>query len=100
MYYIASPCETSGSILNWQMDSGTLCARVVADVKCVFSRGCLILPHICSCLAVQSMHASICIGLWSSHGLVNDGSLTASLGSDEIEEEEELPTDWDAIHAL
>ena len=64
----------------------------------VFSHGWLILPHVCGRLAVESTHASICIGLWSAKGLVCDGDIKASLGADEIQEEGELPMDWDTIH--
>jgi hypothetical protein len=69
------------------------------DVKCVFSHGHLVLLHICSHLAVKSMHASLCVGLWSSQGLVHDIDITNSLGTDEIGEEGGLSMDWDAIHA-
>ena len=70
------------------------------DVEHVFSHGCLILPHVRSCLAVESMHVSICVGLWSSQGLVLDNDITASLDTYECGEECELPDDWDAVHAL
>jgi hypothetical protein len=66
----------------------------------VFSRGWLILLHVCGRLAVESMHVSICIGLWSTEGLVHDGNIKASLGTDKIEEEGELPMDWDTICML
>jgi hypothetical protein len=46
------------------------------------------------------MHASICVGLWNSQGLVHDSDITASLVADEIEKEDELAMDWDAIHIL
>ena len=67
------------------------------DVKCVFSRGHLVLLHIHSCLAVESTRASLCVGLWSSQGLVHDGDIIASLGADEIREEGGLSKGWDAI---
>jgi hypothetical protein len=66
----------------------------------VFSHGQLILPHVCGRLAVESTHASICVGLWSAKGLVYDGDIKASLGADEIEEEGELLMDWDTICTL
>ena len=67
------------------------------DVECVFSRGCLILPHVCNWLGVQSTHASLCVGQWSSPGLVKDGDIKMSLGRDDIVKEDELPEDWDVI---
>ena len=66
------------------------------DVERVFSRGRLVLPYVRGRLAVQSTRASLCVGLWSSQGLVRDGDIKAALGA-EIEEEDELPMDWDAI---
>ena len=70
------------------------------DVERVFSRGRLVLPYVRSRLAVQSTRASLCVGLWSSQGLVKDGDIRASLGPDNVEGEDELPVDWDAIPVL
>ena len=71
------------------------------DVKCVFSYGHLVLPHVHSCLAVQSTCALLCVGLWSSQGLVKDGNIKAALGPDEVSGEEgELALNWDAISIL
>jgi len=72
----------------------------MVDVKHVFSRGRLVLPHIYGCLAVQSMCASLCVGLWSSQGFVKQVDLRAALDTREVEEEDELPMDWDAICAV
>jgi len=66
----------------------------------VFSHGHLILPYVYSHLAVQSTHASLCVGLWSSQGLIRDSDIKASLGTDDIGEKEELPVNWDAIPVL
>ena len=65
----------------------------------MFSRGRLVLPHVRSRLAVESTRASLCVGLWSSQGLVHDIDITNSLGTDEIREEGGLSMDWDTIHA-
>ena len=62
--------------------------------------GRLVLPYVRSRLAVQSTHASLCVGLWSSQGLVKDANIKASLGPDNVEEENELPMNWDAIPVL
>ena len=70
------------------------------DVERVFSRGRLVLPYVRSRLAVQSTRASLCVRLWSSQGLVKDGDIRASLGPDNVEGEDELPVDWDAIPVL
>jgi hypothetical protein len=60
------------------------------DVERMFSCGRLVLPHVRSRLAIESMCASLCVGLWSSQGLVHDGDIIASLGADEIKEENGL----------
>ena len=70
------------------------------DIECVFSRGRLLLPHVCNCLGVQSTHASLCVGQWSSLGLVKDGDIKMSIGTDDIVKEDELPEDWDAISVV
>ena len=67
------------------------------DVKWVFSRGRLVLPHVHNCLGVESTRALLCVGLWSSLGLVKDGHMKMSLCGDDVDEEEDLPEDWDAI---
>jgi len=72
----------------------------MVDVERIFSRGCLVLPHVCGCLAVQSTCASLCVGLWSSQGFVKQADLRAALDAREVEEEDELPMDWDAICAV
>ena len=69
------------------------------DVERVFSRGRLVLPYVRGRLAVQSTRASLCVGLWSSKGLVKDNDIKAALSADEIVGKEEgLAADWDAIH--
>jgi len=71
------------------------------DVECIFSRGHLVLLHVCSHLAVQSTCVSFCVGLWSSQGLVKDGDIKAALDPDEVNgEEAELALNWDAIPTL
>jgi len=71
------------------------------DVERVFSRAHLVLPHVRNRLAVQSTRASLCVGLWSTQGLVKDADIRAMLGTDEIGGEEgELAADWDAICVL
>ena len=73
---------------------------MTVDVERVFSHGHLVLPHVHGCLAVQSTCASLCVGLWSSQGLVRDSDIKGALSPDEIlGEEDELPANWDAIRA-
>ena len=46
------------------------------------------------------MHASICVRLWSSQGLVYDTDIKESLGLDNVEKDGKLPLDWDSICEL
>ena len=58
-------------------------------------------PNLYVSYAVQSTHTSLCVGLWSSQGLIRDGDIKASLGPDDISgEEDEPPMEWDVIHTL
>ena len=72
------------------------------NVERVFSRGHLVLPYVHSRLVVQSTRASLCVGLWSSQGLVKDGDIRVSLGVDDVGEDSEdvLPEDWDDVPVL
>jgi hypothetical protein len=67
------------------------------DVERVFSCGRLILPHVHNRLAVQSTHTSLCVGIWSSLGLIKDGDIKMSLGKDDVVGEDDLPKGWDMI---
>jgi len=69
------------------------------DVERVFSCGHLVLPYVCGRLAIQSTCASLCVGLWSSQGLVRNEDIGAALGPEETEEEGKLPMDWDIIQS-
>ena len=71
------------------------------DVERVFSHGHLVLPHLCGRLAVQSTRASLCVGIWSSHGFVKQGDIRAALSADKIDvEEDDLAVGWDDIPVL
>jgi len=68
------------------------------DVERVFSRGCLVLPHVHNHLAVQSTCTLLCVGTWSLLGLVKDSDIKMSVGKDDIVgEEDDLPKNWDVI---
>lgn len=68
------------------------------DVECVFSKGRVLLSHVCSCLSVQSTHALMCVRAWSLLGFVKDVDVRAVTALPEIEGEEgELDVNWDAI---
>jgi hypothetical protein len=68
------------------------------DIEWVFSHGHLVLLHVCNHLVIQSTHASLCVGVWSSLGLVKDSDIKMSVGKDDIiGKKEDLPKNWDAI---
>jgi hypothetical protein len=76
---------------------------MTVDVERVFSHGRLILLHIRNRLAVQSTPVSLCVGLWSSLGLVKDDDIKMSLSIDDIRGKEDdlsLSEDWDAISVV
>jgi len=69
------------------------------DVKHIFSSGCLLLSHVHSWLASQSIQAVICLGSWSWQGQVKDSDVFVVTILDEVEgdEEPELKAGWDDI---
>jgi hAT family C-terminal dimerisation region len=69
------------------------------DVERIFSRGRLILSHICNRLSAQTTHALLYLGSWSLLGMVRDEDVlkVALLQDVEGEEEVELMDGWDAI---
>ena len=84
-------------LFTWHMLITNFLATSI-DVEQVFSQGLLLLSHVCSCLSIQSMHALLCLGKWSTLDLVKDSDVRACLTVDEVGEDEEvLVKDWDAI---
>ena len=68
------------------------------DVERVFSQGRLVLPHVRNRLSFQSTRALLCVGTWSTLGMINTQDIKAALGEEVTGgEENELPADWDAI---
>ena len=68
------------------------------DVEHVFSKGWILLSHVQNCLALQSIHALMCLGNWSKLGYVKDKDILAIAVLPDIEgDKEELPDGWDAI---
>jgi hypothetical protein len=70
------------------------------DVERVFSQGQLVLSHVRSRLSVQSTRALLCLGAWCQLGLVKRHDVKVALGDEVAGEEDELPSDWDAIRGL
>ena len=69
------------------------------DVERIFSRGWLLLSHVRSGLSVQSTRALLCLGCWSTLGLVQDKDIEAVTRLADVEGDEEQPLDdnWDHI---
>jgi hypothetical protein len=69
----------------------TCCVAATSiDVEHLFSRGCLILPHMHNQLAVTSARALLCLYSWSLKGLVRDEDVVAVGLLDEVEGRIEL----------
>jgi len=68
-------------------------------VEHIFSRGRLVLSHICNQLSSQSTQALLCLGLWSLQDLVVDSDVLAITTLKEVEGDEnvELEDGWDHI---
>ena len=69
------------------------------DVERLFSRGWLLLSHMRSCLSVASTCALLCLGYWSSLGLVRDEDISAVTSLDEVDAQAELDELGDILKA-
>ena len=68
------------------------------DVEHVFSKGHLLLSHVCNWLTVDSTQALLCLSTWSKLGFVNKEDLLAAAVLPELKKkEEDLPDDYDLI---
>jgi len=69
------------------------------DVERVFSKGRILLSHLCNRLSVQSTRALMCLGAWSLMGYIrySDVKAVTMLPDLEDDDEEPLEENWDAI---
>lgn len=69
------------------------------DVERIFSRGRLLLSHVRNRLSAQTTRAILCLGSWSSLGLVKDEDVmkVAVMKDVEGDVEEEFEDGWDSI---
>ena len=68
------------------------------DVEQVFSQGRLLLSHIRSHLSMQSIHALMCLGVWSKLSFTDVKAAVLTLPElNEDDDENELNIDWDSI---
>lgn len=81
------------------VNSNNILPATSVDVERIFSRGRLILSHVRSRLSAQSTRALLCLGSWSSLGLVKDTDVLAVAVLDDVEgnDEYELKDGWDDI---
>ncbi|KXN92375.1 hypothetical protein AN958_08094 [Leucoagaricus sp. SymC.cos] len=101
--YLSTPPESSLKPLQWwhekrkvypqlhcmALDYLSILATSV-DVKHLFSHGCLILSHTCSCLSLRSTQALLCLESWSLAGLVKDKDVEVVAILDEVSSQMEL----------
>ncbi|KAF8547668.1 hypothetical protein OG21DRAFT_1569048, partial [Imleria badia] len=68
-------------------------------IEHLFSRGRLLLLHVCSGLSAQSTRALLCLGMWSELNLVkSEDILKISALPDVVGDEDHvLDDEWDAI---
>ena len=70
------------------------------DIERIFSKGCLLLSHVCNRLSAQSTHAILCLGSWSLLNLVKDDDVMVMALLPEVDGEGsdyEMEDGWDAI---
>ena len=69
------------------------------DVERLFSRGRIVLSHVRNRLSSQSVRALLCLGSWSSMGLVKDVDVKKVVVMDDVNGDVDvvLPDGWDAI---
>jgi len=67
------------------------------DVERLFSRGQLVLLHVRSRLSVNSTRALLCLGAWSSLGLVKNEDVKRISSMPDIDGKEAFKVGWDAI---
>ena len=96
--YLSIPGEWSSSFVSLFL---TIQIATSIDVERTFSKGQLLLSHVCSRLAVQSTRALLCLGSWSLKGFVKDSDvLSAASQSDLVGEEPDIVLGWDSIKWL
>ena len=67
------------------------------DVECLFSRGHLLLSHVCSRLSVQLTRALLSLGIWSELNLVKNTDVNEVSELQDAEKERGLEDGWDKI---
>ena len=67
------------------------------DVEQLFSCGHLLLSHVRSQLLAQSTRALLCLGTWSTLGLVKDSDVKKVTELEDVEGKDTLADDWDKI---
>ena len=67
------------------------------DVERLFSRGRLLLSHVRSRLSAQSTRTLLCLGTWSTLGLVKDSDVKKVTELEDVEGKDTLADGWDKI---
>ena len=76
----------------------SICTATSIDVERLFSRGRLLLSHIRSRLSAQTTHSLLCLGAWSTLGLVDDSDVKKVMELQDAEGKDVVLADgWDKI---
>ena len=68
--YLMIPSEFSTVLIYCHLFQFWLATSV--DIECLFSRGCILLPHLWNGLSSKSVSTLMCLGDWCTHGLILD----------------------------
>ena len=78
-WYVFISISTMWGIIHYTATS--------VDVERLFSKGCILLPHLCNCLSAQLTHALLCLGSWSQLGFVKNEDIKKVVRSNAEDEE-------------
>nr|VWP01875.1 Non-specific serine/threonine protein kinase (EC [Ganoderma boninense] len=114
--YLRFPIEHAPNAIKWWVDWRVIYPNLSrmaldyltipatsVDVERVFSRGRLLLSHICNRLSAQSTRAILCLGSWAQAGFVKPADERKVTQLEEIDNGDEEASDyemeegWDAI---
>lgn len=75
--YLTIPSKPLTPILTLYFIINAIFTATSVKVEQLFSRGCLLLTYVHSHLSVQSIHALLCLGIWSKLDLIKNADVRA-----------------------
>lgn len=72
-------------------------AASTVDIERLFSRGRLLLSHICNHLSAENTRALLCVGNWSRKGFIKDDDILAIIKQHDADEQDSVEPGWDRI---